>query len=157
MPHTRAEVIKRVRREFTQLDRLVAHLKPQEWRLRVPRPETKDPWTIKDALAHITYWKYGVVLSARGERRPSEAGLNITEGNRVIYLRWKRKSPKEVLGWHRQVQKDLLKALREAPTTWFTRRSRQKNWPFDADGHSAAHRIHDIEGALAKRSRKRTT
>jgi hypothetical protein len=85
-------------------------------------------------MAHITYWK-SRTRSARGERLPPENRLNINDGNRVVYLRWKRRSPKEVLVWHRQVQRDLLKALRAAPSAWFTRASRGPDWPFDLDGH----------------------
>ncbi len=152
MAHTREEVIKRAVHEFRLLDRLVAGLTPAEWRKAVPRPETKERWTVKDALAHITYWKSGVTLAARGERRPPEVrGLNITEHNHLIYTRYHKRPPREVLAWHRQVQADLLKALRESPDEWFTRPSRGDNWPYDLDGHSAEHRLKDIRQALAKR------
>ena len=150
MTHTRDEVIKRTIREFRRLDRLVAKLTAAEWRKLVPRPETKEPWTVKDALAHITYWKEGVALSARGQRRPRESRLPITVGNHLIYERYHKRPAREILEWHRQVQSDLLRALREAPDGWFTRPSRADNWPFDLDGHSAEHRVKDIEGALAK-------
>jgi hypothetical protein len=150
MPHTRAEVIKRAEREFKLLDRLVSRLTAAQWKQRVPRAETRDPWTVKDTLAHITYWKSCVTLSSRGERLPPENRLNINEGNRVVYLRWKRRSAREVLAWHRQVHRDLLKALRAAPSAWFTRPSRGPDWPFDLDGHSANHRIKDLERALGK-------
>lgn len=151
MTHTRQEVIQRAVREFRRLDRLVAGLTPAEWRKTVPRPETKEPWTVKDALAHITYWKSCVALSARGQHRPPEVRGNITDSNHVVFARYHRRPPREVLEWHRQVQADLLKALKEAPDQWFTRPSRADNWPFDLDGHSAVHRVQDIEGALAKR------
>jgi uncharacterized protein (TIGR03083 family) len=153
MRHTRAEVIKRVNAEYRRLDRLVSKLSAEQWRRRVPRPETKDPWTVKDVLAHITFWKWGVMLSARGERRPKESGFNITDGNRMIYKRWRRKSPREVLNWHRQVHRDLMKTLREAPNQWFTRPGRPEDFPFDADGHSSMHRVQDIERALGKVSK----
>jgi hypothetical protein len=153
MPHTRAEVIKRAEREFKLLDRLVSKLTAAQWKKRVPRPETRDPWTVKDALAHITHWKSGVTLSARGERQPKESRLKINDGNRVVYLRWKRRSPKEVLAWHRQVHRDLLTALRAAPSAWFTRPSRGPDFPFDLDGHSAGHRVRDIEQALKPRKK----
>ena len=48
MPHTRSEVIKRANREFKLLDHLVAGLTAAEWKKLVPRPETKDPWTVKE-------------------------------------------------------------------------------------------------------------
>ena len=149
MRHTRAEVIKRANAEFKLLDKLVGRLTAAEWKRPLARGETKDPWTVKDALAHITHWKMGVSLSARGEHwPPDERKLNITDGNRLVYLRWRKRPPKEVLAWHRQVQRDLLKALREAPSDWFTRRTRSSDWPFDLDRHSAEHRVKDIERAL---------
>ena len=152
MQHTRAEVIKRAKREFRLLDRLVAGLTAAEWKIAVPRSEAKDPWTVKDVLAHITHWKEGVTLSARGERRPpEESRLNITDGNRLVYTRWRRRSAREVLSWHRQVHVDLLAALREAPDRWYSRRDRGPDWPFDLDGHSAEHRVKDIERSVTRR------
>jgi uncharacterized damage-inducible protein DinB len=149
MRHTRAEVIKRATQEYKLLDKLVGKLTAAQWKQPLPRRETKDAWTVKDALAHITYWKAGVARSARGERKPpEESKLEITALNRLIYLRWRKRSAKEVLAWHRQVQKDLLKALREAPAEWFTHPKRGADWPYDLDGHSADHRLRDIERAL---------
>jgi hypothetical protein len=155
MTHTRDEVIKRTIREFRRLDRLVGALTPAEWRKAVPRPETKERWTVKDALAHITYWKEGVALAARGQRRPPELrGLNITEGNHLLFVRYHKRPPRELLEWHRRVQADLLRVLREMPDEWYSRPSRGDNWPYDLDGHSAEHRVKDIQRALAKRKTK---
>jgi hypothetical protein len=67
-----------------------------------------------------------------------------------VYLRWRDRSPQEVLAWHRQVHKDLLAALREAPEAWFSGRERQEDWPYDLDGHLRDHRVKDIEQALKK-------
>ena len=153
MPHTRAQVIKRAEREFKLLDRLVSRLTAAQWNARVPRSETRDPWTVKDVLAHIAFWKSGVTLLALGQRLPKESHLKIDEGNRVVYLRWKRRSPREVLAYHRQVHKDLLKALRAAPSAWFSRRSLGPDWPFDLDGHSANHRVKDLEQLLLPRKK----
>ena len=151
MGHTRAEVMRRAAREFKLLDGLVTGLSAAEWRRPVPRSETKDPWTVKDVLAHITHWKEGVALSARGQHRPpKERKLNITDGNRLVYARWRKRSPREVLAWHRKVHADLLRALREAPNEWYSRRDRGPDWPFDLDGHSAEHRVKDIARALKK-------
>jgi hypothetical protein len=58
---------------------------------------------------------------------------------------------KEVLAWHRQVQQDVLAALREAPEEWFGGRERRSEWPFDLEGHSTYHRFKDIERALRSR------
>jgi hypothetical protein len=149
MRHTRAEVIRRTIREFKLLDRLVSKLTNEEWKRRLPRPETKDPWTVKDALVHITYRKANVVRSIRKQRRPDdERGLHPDDVNHVVYLRWRSRSPRQVLAWHRQVQKDILAALKEAPQAWFNGRERGVDWPYHLEGHSAFHRVRDIEGAL---------
>jgi hypothetical protein len=54
------------------------------------------------------------------------------------------------LAWHRQVQKDVLAALQEAPEEWFSGRERGPDWPGDLDSHSTYHRVKDIEWALKK-------
>ena len=152
--HSREEVIERTIRVYQLLDHLVATLAPEDWERFLPRPETKEPWTVKDALAHITHWKADVARSARGQRRPpEERGLPESEENHLIYLRWRDRSPQEVLTWHRQVQEDVLAALRAAPEEWFSGRERRPEWPYDLDGHSADHRVMDIQRALAPRSK----
>ncbi len=106
MRHTRKDVIARTRREFARLDRVVTRLRPADWTRRVPRPPTRDPWTVKDALAHILYWKEHTARVIRGERRlPEMRGLDIEGINRLVYQRWRRRRPAEVLAWHRQVHR----------------------------------------------------
>jgi hypothetical protein len=152
MRHTREKVIRRTIQEFDLLDHLVANLSNEDWQCFVPRPETKDPWTVKDALAHITHWKADEARSIRKQPvPPEERGLNETEGNYLIYMRWRDRSPQEVLAWHRQVQADVLAALREAPEAYFSAKEHRPEWPFDIDGHSTYHRVKDIEQALENR------
>ena len=140
MRHTREEVIKRTIREFERLDHLVNNLTDEDWNRLLTRPETKDPWTVKDALAHITHWKADVVRKVKKQPIPvEEKGLS-----------WTDRSPQEVLAWHRQVQEDVLAALQDAPEEWFSDRERRPEWPFDLDGHSSYHRVKDIEHALKK-------
>jgi hypothetical protein len=153
MRHNREEVIRRTIEEFEQLDQLVSGLADKQWATLLPRPGTKDPWTVKDSLAHITHWKADTARSARGLPRPlQERGLNETEANHLVYLRWRDRSPDEVLAWHRQVQEDVLAALSAAPDEWFSGRERRREWPYDLDGHSAFHRTRDIERALRVKS-----
>jgi hypothetical protein len=150
MRHTRAEVTDRARQEFEALDKLVASLGPADWKRLVPRPETKDPWTIKDALAHIVYWKLHTARVFRGERRPPHLkGLDVPRINKVIYEEWRSRSPHELVEWHRDVQRQVLEAIEGKPDEWFGRRERSEYWPGDFDGHSAEHRRKDIEAALA--------
>jgi hypothetical protein len=105
---------------------------------------------VKDALAHITYWKADVARTIRKQRRtPEVARLMINAHNRVIYERWRDRPVSELLDWHRQVQSEVVAALREAPEDWFGGRERGAPWPFDLDGHSIYHRVRDIERALS--------
>ena len=78
MRHNREEVIKRTIQEFELLDHLVANLTSEEWNRLVHRPESKDPWTVTDALAHITHWKADVARSARRQRIPIENAGSIS-------------------------------------------------------------------------------
>ena len=150
MLHTREEVIERAIREFELLDQLVANLNDEDWERLLPRPETKDPWTVKDALAHITFWKANTARSVRKQPRPpEERGLQYNDENHLIYMRWRDRTLQEVLVWHRQVQEDLLAALREVSDEYFSGKERNPQWPFDLDGHSTYHRVKDIERALA--------
>ncbi len=97
MRHNREEVIERTILEFQLLDQLVANLKEEDWEQRVPRPESKDPWTVKDTLAHITHWKADVIRFIHAQRRPAgEQGLGESQSNRQIYLRWRELSAQEV-------------------------------------------------------------
>jgi hypothetical protein len=151
MRHTREEVIKRTIEEFERLDHLVSNLTDKDWNRLLSRPETKDHWTVKDALAHITHWKADTLRKIRKQPVPDEEkGLNWTDGNHLIYERWRDRSPQEVLAWHRQVQADVLAALQDAPEEWFSARERRPEWPNDLDGHSNYHRVKDIEDALKK-------
>lgn len=149
MRHTRKEVIDRTTKEFQQLDRLVSRLKPADWRRLVPRPESKDAWTVKDSLAHIAYWKEHTGRVIRGEKRPPELrGLEVNAINRIIYERWRSRPPATVVSWHRRVQRNVLETLRTTPEDFFSRRDHGAYWPGDLDGHSAWHRVRDIEAAL---------
>jgi hypothetical protein len=151
MRHSRKEVIKRTIREFKLLDDLVSSLTHEDWNRLLSRPETKDPWTVKDALAHVTHFKADVVRKIKKQPLPVEAkGLNETDENHLIYIRWRDRSPQEVLAWHRQVQNDVLAALQDAPAAWFSGREHRPEWPFDLESHSRYHRIQDIEQALKK-------
>ena len=149
MRHTRKDVTERTQREFRLLDRLVKRVKPADWRRRVPRPETEDPWTVKDALAHILYWKEHSARVFRGEKRPPDIrGLEGNEINALIYQRWRNGRPADVVAWHRRVQAEVIQTLKARPDDWFGGKERGPTWPSDFDGHSAWHRVRDVEAAL---------
>jgi uncharacterized protein (TIGR03083 family) len=152
--HTRQSVLARTRREYAALDRLVRGLRPADWRRPVPRPPRRDPWTVKDALAHIVYWKEHSARVFRGERRlPEMRGLDVNAINDLIYRRWRRRPPRAVVAWHRAVHAEVLRTLARMPAAAFARPGRSASWPLDFDGHSAAHRAKDIEASLAGRRR----
>ncbi|HSB65114.1 MAG TPA: DinB family protein [Anaerolineales bacterium] len=157
MHHTREEVIRRTIQEFELLDNIISNMQNEDWGSLLLRPETKDQWTVKDAVAHITHWKADVARKIRKLPIPSEErGLDTNEGNHLIYLRWHERSPQEVLAWHKQVQDDLLDALRTVPGEYFSDKERNEQWPYDLDGHSAFHRVKDIERSLkSKRQGKK--
>jgi hypothetical protein len=149
MKHTRADVLKRTAAEFEELDQVVRKLKSADWRRRVPRPEGKDRWTVKDSLIHILYWKEHTARVFRGEKRPPELrGLEINDSNRLIYERLKGQRAVDVLEWHRRVHDDVMRTLRAVPSERFTSREHGPDWPGDLTSHSAWHRLRDIEAAL---------
>jgi hypothetical protein len=47
------------------------------------------------------------------------------------------------------VHAEVLRTLDEAPEERFNGRERAPYWPGDLDGHSAEHRVKDVERALA--------
>jgi hypothetical protein len=127
----------------------VSRLQAADWRRLVPRPETKDAWTVKDALAHITYWKEHSARVFAGVKRPPELkGLEVNQINAVIYRRWRNRRPADVVAWHRRVQIEVIQTLKARPDDWFGGKERGANWPGDFDGHSAWHRVRDMEAAV---------
>jgi len=147
--HRREDVVARAQREFELLESAIARLTLEDWQRPVPRRETRDPWTIKDALAHVTYWKEHHARSVRKERQPAWGDVNAR--NRVIYERWRDCSPEEVVAYHRAAHVEVMRTLAEAPEHWFSGRKRGEPWPADLVGHVAEHRIRDIEPALSTR------
>lgn len=160
MRHTRKEVVDRTKRELARLDHVVSRLTPADWKRPVSRPTAGNRWTVQDALAHILYWKEHVLRVIRGERRlPEMRGLDIEAIICLIYERWRRRRPSDLVSWHRRVHADVLETLAKTPSEFFGRRERSREWLLDFDGHSAAHRRKDIEAALrgAPAVRKRRT
>jgi hypothetical protein len=78
-------------------------------------------------------------------------GLDVNQLNQLIYRRWRRRPPREIVAWHRRVHAEVRRTLANTPAAWFGRRAHAPEWPADLDGHSAAHRVKDIEAALVGR------
>ena len=154
--HSRQALIDRAVREYEVLDGLLARLRLDDWHLPLRRRPDQDPWAVKDAVVHVTYWKADVGRFALGQRRPpGERGLGTHAHNRLVYERWKDRPPGDVLAYHRLVHDEVLAALRTAPESWLSGRDHRPDWPADLDGHLAAHRRLDIEKALAAAAGRR--
>lgn len=149
MRHLKREVIERTQREYDALDRTVRRLGPSDWRRTPPRSDTDDPWTVKDVLVHITYWKEHSARVFRGEKRPPELrGLDVNAINALIYRRWRGKSPAAVIAYHRATQREVLRLLRERPQAWFSQKEHAPDWPGDFGHHSRRHRMQDIAAVV---------
>lgn len=147
--HSRAEVEARAIREHRELDALARRLRPAEWDLLVPRRVASDPWTVKDAFAHVVFWKSWSARVIRGERPPEVfRGLHAHRVNRIVWADWRDASVDAVLAWHERVQRDVLAAIDGRGEAWFGSRPRSPFWPADFESHSAEHRLRDIEAAL---------
>jgi hypothetical protein len=145
-------MLRKTTAEFEALERLVARLGAEEWKRPVPRPESRDPWTVKDALAHIVHWKHLTARRLQGLGRPPEQRrMSITDLNHAVWEHWRARPAEEVLAWHRNVHREVLSALESKPEAWFTGRERGPDWLGDLHSHSAAHRRRDIEAALRDR------
>lgn len=148
--HRREHVIARTQREFELLDAAIGRLSLADWDRPVPRRQTRDPWTIKDALAHLTYWKEHHARSVRKERQPPW-GDDVNARNRHVYELWRDRASSEVVAYHRTAHVTVMRTLAEAPDEWFSGRTRGESWPADLVGHVAEHRVRDIERALSSK------
>lgn len=150
--HTRDSVLERVTYEYGALESAISELGGADWEQVLAKREGEDLWTVKDSLAHITYWNANLARRIRGQRRTSGEALpkSVKESNHVVYDEWKDRPLSDVLEWHRTVQVDLVQALRDAPDTLFSKRQRARTWPRAAVGHSVEHRLKDLEKPFAK-------
>src|SRR5204862_303161 len=82
---------------FELLDAAIARLRPADWARPVPRPETRAPWTVKDALAHVTYWKEHHVRAMRRQRQPPWG--EVEARNRTVYELWRERPPEDVVAY----------------------------------------------------------
>ena len=118
-------------------------------RARIPR----ERWTAKDALAHVVEWERQALRALRGEATdPELRGLPIDRKNRILYERWHRRPPRDVVAYARSVHRDVLAALRALPEAYFTTTPRSPYWPNDLVGHPAAHRQRHLEALLAEKA-----
>lgn len=152
--HEKRAVRERAAREHAELDALARRLTPEDWRLLVPRPAGKELWTVKDAFAHVVFWKWHTARMIRGERLPEPLrGLTYTQQNSMVYEDWKDEPVEALLAWHERVQSEVLSSIDGRDEAWFSGRLRSPFWPGDLESHSAEHRHGDIEAALVQSGR----
>jgi hypothetical protein len=148
--HTKRATIAAVEAEHRALDRAVRRLGRRGLEREIPgfgarARIRRERWLAKDALAHIVEWKRQALRALRKETSdPELRGLPIDRKNRVLYGRWHRRPAREVVAYHRAVQRDVMKALRALPEAYFAKR-RSPFWPGDLRGHSAGHRRRHLE------------
>jgi hypothetical protein len=149
--HTKLETIARVDAEYRALDRVVRTLGDAGLRRPIPgfgarARIPRERWTAKDALAHIVEWKRQALRAVRHEAgAPDLKGLPIDRKNRVLFDRWHRRPPADVIAYHRLVHRETLKALRARPEEYYRDPPRSPQWPNDLIGHARGHRERHLE------------
>ncbi len=148
--HNKRETLARVTREYRALDRAVRGLGAKGLAADVPgfgsRARIKrERWTRKDALAHIVEWKRQQLRALLKQPSPPELrGLRLDQKNRLFYERWRPRSAREVVAFHRAVGREVERAMRALPPAYFAKRY-SPLWPNDLIGHSAEHRARHLE------------
>jgi hypothetical protein len=148
--HDKRETIARVEKEYRALDRVVRRLAANGLAEPVPGFGTRarirrERWLRKDALAHIVEWKRQALRALRKERSdPQLKGLTIDRKNRRLYARWHGRPARDVIAYHRSLQREVAKAMRALPPAYYANRF-SPQWPNDLVGHSAWHREHHLE------------
>ncbi len=148
--HNKQETMARVDTEYRALDRVVRRLGSKGLEEPVPgfgarARIRRERWLRKDALAHIVEWKRQALRALRKERSdPDLVGLPIERKNRVLYERWHSRPARDVVAYHRKIQREMAAAFRRLPDGYFSKH-RSMSWPNDLVGHSAEHRRRHLE------------
>lgn len=158
--HTKRGTMARVNAEYRALDRAVRRIGTAGLERAVPgfgarARILRERWSGKDALAHIVEWKRQALRALRTEASdPRLRGLTIERKNRVLYDRWHRRPARDVVAYHRRVQREITAALRALPDSYFAKR-RSPSWPNDLVGHARGHRERHLAALLEDRGRRR--
>jgi hypothetical protein len=154
--HSKPEVMTRVEAEYGALDRAVRRLGAKGLEEPVPgfgarARIRRERWLRKDALAHIVEWKRQALRALRKEPSdPTLRGLAIDRKNRALFERWHARPARDVVAYHRSVQRDIRAAMRALPAAYFAKRL-SPFWPNDLVGHSAGHRRRHLEARPPRR------
>ena len=116
MPQPKAELIARVEAGYAALEDRLSHLSEAQLSAR----RTLTGWSIKDHMAHLAAYVYGMAALLR--REPRWAAMQLDEKlvrdsqsddevNAVIYQQYKDRSTSEVRAAFRDAHQQMLKAL----------------------------------------------
>jgi uncharacterized protein (TIGR03083 family) len=85
---------------------------------QITRPGANGQWSVKDLIAHLTYWERGMVdileQIARGEPIQDEEGTAAAINDR-IYVRNRERPLADVMADFRETHRRLLDALQALP------------------------------------------
>jgi hypothetical protein len=115
----KAELLENLRREHDALADTIAPLTPEQMTTAGVHGEGNEPWSVKDILAHITWWEQSVFgwlgLPPAVERSPLPQGnLSDDEANHAIYEGNKDLGLADVVSRFKQSYARLLQAVGEA-------------------------------------------
>jgi hypothetical protein len=140
--------------------------------------ESIDAWRIKDAVAHVTHYKARAVhrlIKGRAKEVPERdldgywapeewAALEAADHvlprldartrrrhglNHLVYERWRDRSAREVLAWHRRVHEHVVSVLRDGPDEWFGPSGRLPRVAVGELAHHLDTHLRDIRRALS--------
>lgn len=117
MPQTKAELIERVEAGYAALEDRISHLSDAQLSMR----PTSSEWSIKDHLAHLAAYEYGIAALLRHEPRWAAMQLDeklvrdsqsFDEINAVVYQQYKDRSTSEVRAAFRDAHQQILDTLK---------------------------------------------
>jgi hypothetical protein len=163
---------------FTRLDDVIGAVRPSALDAPMLfASESIDAWRIKDAVAHVTHYKARAVHRLKGRANnardgdldgywdPDEwAALEAADRvlprldertrrrhglNHLVYERWRDRSAREVLAWHRRVHEHVMSVLRDGPDEWFGPSGRLPRVAIGEFAHHLDTHLRDIRRALS--------
>ncbi len=101
----KAKLLNHLRTSHAALEQILAALSDQQ----KTRPGVEGDWSVKDVIAHLTFWQQWVIdrLAEGAPGRPA-APLDVDALNAAIYARSRDRSLADVLAGWRRSHRDLL-------------------------------------------------
>lgn len=120
---TRTELLRRSQEEHAALEALLAPLSEEEQ----TRPDvTEEGWSVKDHLAHLTWWEQRVIRVLAGAPDPIAAIPGKIEGedavNAYVFAANRARSLAEVRGAFDASYQEMLRLIENVPDDMLARR-----------------------------------